>query len=292
MAWPIDARYRSFTANVTTITAASLNAIQDAIYGVVGGSKSVLQLLVDGTGDQSVSLSGLIAQFTGGTVQFDGGSLDSSAAILAAKVPSNFKLWAKFAPTGFTQAVRIYYSPTATVLYVTVNAGWNGSNWVTDSGSACARYVFDYSGMTVQGHATGTFADGSWTTGYARPGRLDGSGTAVVTGDFGSLTGWGSGATVSAVTGTDLAGTVTITAGTGTGSANSLTYTFHDGGWTNPPRILWHLVTTDDTAFAPTAMVPLMKWAENQTNTVLTGNFTAVNTKVYTFGWMMVGQKG
>jgi len=57
MAWPINARFLSLTANVTRITAALLNAIQDAIYGIIGGSKSVKSLYADGTGDQASALA-------------------------------------------------------------------------------------------------------------------------------------------------------------------------------------------------------------------------------------------
>ena len=67
-----------------------------------------------------------------------------------------------------------------------------------------------------------------------------GDGTTLVTGDVGSLSaGWGTTATVSAVTGTDYAGTITI-ASSGTGQSANPTgiLTFHDGTWTNSPIVI------------------------------------------------------
>ena len=53
---------------------------------------------------------------------------------------------------------------------------------------------------------------------------------------FGSLTGWGTTATVGSVAGTDSAFTFTVSS-SGTGQTNnpSLVVTFADGTWTNPP---------------------------------------------------------
>lgn len=53
MAWPVSARYQDFIAKTTRISAAFLNAIQDAIIGAVGGSKSLKRVTVDGVGNQS-----------------------------------------------------------------------------------------------------------------------------------------------------------------------------------------------------------------------------------------------
>lgn len=53
MAWPLTARYQTYVANVTTWTAAAANAIQDAVYKVVGGSRSVTKLDADAVGDQA-----------------------------------------------------------------------------------------------------------------------------------------------------------------------------------------------------------------------------------------------
>lgn len=64
-------------------------------------------------------------------------------------------------------------------------------------------------------------------------------GTALVTGDVGSISNFGSTATCSAVTGTDGAGTISITSsGTGQIANGSFTLTFHDGTWTTAPVVV------------------------------------------------------
>lgn len=61
-------------------------------------------------------------------------------------------------------------------------------------------------------------------------------GSALVTGDVGSVSNFGSTASVSAVSGTDAAGSISIaSAGTGQAANGTFTLTFHDGTWTNSP---------------------------------------------------------
>jgi hypothetical protein len=63
-------------------------------------------------------------------------------------------------------------------------------------------------------------------------------GTALTTGDVGSLTGWGSTASVSSVIGTDSAFQVSIScSGTGQAVNPSFVVTFKDGTWTNAPFV-------------------------------------------------------
>lgn len=72
--------------------------------------------------------------------------------------------------------------------------------------------------------------------------RLVANGTALVSGDF-VLTGWGTGATITAIAGCDMAHTFTITSGTAPISINpTVQLTFHDGAWPNTPVILAQLV--------------------------------------------------
>jgi hypothetical protein len=96
--------------------------------------------------------------------------------------------------------------------------------------------TFPASGVVVTEGATETLTNKTLagTTPYNRLRANQGS--ALVIGDFGSLTGWGSTATVSAVSGTDSEFVLSIAA-TGTGQAGNPTVvlTFHDGTWTNPP---------------------------------------------------------
>lgn len=61
-------------------------------------------------------------------------------------------------------------------------------------------------------------------------------GTALVTGDIGSLSNFGTTASVAAVSGTDSAGTISILSnGTGQVANGSFVLTFHDGTWTTAP---------------------------------------------------------
>lgn len=61
-------------------------------------------------------------------------------------------------------------------------------------------------------------------------------GTLLTTGNF-SLTGWGSGATMSSLAGRDSAHSFTITAGTGATSGAQVQLTFADGSWGTPPLV-------------------------------------------------------
>lgn len=71
MAWPIDARFQTFVANVTTITAGFMNEIQDKVYGLIGGSRTVRKLSIDGTGDQANGL-GNGTLYVSGDITTDG----------------------------------------------------------------------------------------------------------------------------------------------------------------------------------------------------------------------------
>src|SRR5207244_28108 len=81
-------------------------------------------------------------------------------------------------------------------------------------------------GSGIAGDATGTL--------LLRRLKTSG-GTALVAGDFTLSAGWGTGATVTGVVGTDQGWTITVTAA-GTPAANpTVSLTFHDGTWTNSP---------------------------------------------------------
>lgn len=72
MAWPVNARYQTFIATTTTITAAFMNAVQDAVYRLVGGSRSVAKVLVDGVGDVANAYASGTLVATGGRIIADG----------------------------------------------------------------------------------------------------------------------------------------------------------------------------------------------------------------------------
>lgn len=64
-------------------------------------------------------------------------------------------------------------------------------------------------------------------------------GSALIAGDFAISASWGSTASIASVSGTDAAGSITIlTGGTGIAANPSITLTFHDGTWTNPPIVV------------------------------------------------------
>ena len=64
-------------------------------------------------------------------------------------------------------------------------------------------------------------------------------GTALVTGDVSAITNFGTTATCSAVTGNDMAGSITISSsGTGQVANGTFLLTFHDGTWTTAPTVL------------------------------------------------------
>jgi|HubBroStandDraft_6_1064221.scaffolds.fasta_scaffold213551_2 hypothetical protein len=71
--------------------------------------------------------------------------------------------------------------------------------------------------------------------------RFTASGSNLVSGDF-LLTGWGTGATISAIHGCDMAHRFTITAGTTPSVSPTIRLTFHDGAWAFPPIILANMI--------------------------------------------------
>lgn len=66
-------------------------------------------------------------------------------------------------------------------------------------------------------------------------------GTALSNPDF-ALSGWGSGAAISNITGTDAFCRFTITAGSSPSTGPTVTLTYHDGTWNNPPFVVAHVV--------------------------------------------------
>src|SRR4051812_8580586 len=53
MSWWASSRYQTFVGNVTTITAAFLNAVQDAIIDIGSGAKTLRKVHADGVGNQA-----------------------------------------------------------------------------------------------------------------------------------------------------------------------------------------------------------------------------------------------
>lgn len=77
MAWPIDARNVDFALG-TVVTDTFLDDIQDKIYAVYGGSKSVVKLYVDGVGNAAPP-NGAGTIRTTGSITIDSGGLTVTA---------------------------------------------------------------------------------------------------------------------------------------------------------------------------------------------------------------------
>lgn len=115
--------------------------------------------------------------------------------------------------------------------------------------------------------------------------RLSSSqGTALVAGDFALSAGWGSGAAVSAVTGTDQGFDLTVTAGTSPTANPTVTLTFKDGTWTNTPILL--IQQRGGTGAQPTAI----NYTPSATAPVITWMGTPVNTNTYIFSVLVIGR--
>lgn len=111
-------------------------------------------------------------------------------------------------------------------------------------------------------------------------------GSALVVGDVGSLNGFGSTAAVSAVSGTDSAGSITI-ASSGTGQAVNaqFTLTFHDGAFPSAPIVVVSRADGNN----PTGGYAVVF---NQTTTTVTIGFaqTPVAGQTYNFNFITVGR--
>lgn len=103
--------------------------------------------------------------------------------------------------------------------------------------------------------------------------------TAVVAGDFALSGGWGSTASVGSLVGHDSAFAFTITSsGTGQAANPTVTFTFHDGSWTNSPLCLLTIFNIGSN----TAPGTLANTTESATAPVFTNNtFTPVAAQTY-----------
>ena len=112
-------------------------------------------------------------------------------------------------------------------------------------------------------------------------------GTAIVTGDWAISAGWGPGATVTAVSGTDSRGTVTITTSAAdTPTANpTATLTFKDGTWTVAPFVAAGMNA------AGTGVATDIPWTSTATTMILTydGTPAAVLSRTYILSYVVVG---
>lgn len=111
--------------------------------------------------------------------------------------------------------------------------------------------------------------------------RFTASGTSLVSGDF-LLTGWGTGATIAGIHGSDMAHRYTITAGTTPSVSPTIQLTFHDGTWTNAPTILAFMT-------GGTGAVTDLGIARTATTMTLTYEGLPVATQTYAIDVICIG---
>lgn len=139
MAWPTSARLVDYIANVTTITAATMNAIQDAVWRLIGGYRSVVKLAVDGTGNVDVSAN------PSGQLRIGGAASDTTARLKFTDVPVDFITLIESPATGGV-FVRMFSGTNgvANTIAKTVNASWTGTQWTSDiTGDATLEFISD-----------------------------------------------------------------------------------------------------------------------------------------------------
>ncbi len=108
-------------------------------------------------------------------------------------------------------------------------------------------------------------------------------GTALVAGDFALSAGWGTTASVSAVSGTDQRFRITVTsAGTGQGANPTITLTFKDGTWTAAPFVAF-------TRNGGSQLSITQDWTTTATTLVVTWRGTPVAAETYTFETVVMG---
>lgn len=111
--------------------------------------------------------------------------------------------------------------------------------------------------------------------------RITAGGTTIVSGDF-ILSGWGAGATITAIHGSDMAHRFTITAGTAPSSSPTIQFTFHDGTWTQAP-VIHTAITGGNGAVTDLSIV------KTATTYTLTYQGLPVATKTYVFDVICIG---
>lgn len=151
-------------------------------------------------------------------------------------------------------------------------ASFNNSPGVKTGANVCTNQIWMFNGVTWD-----LLADSSAT---ALP-RLQLTGTNLVTGDFG-FSGWGTGATITSIAGSDSAFQFTITAGTTPSINPQVTLNYHDGPWLSITSLtpLWINGTGNASDLSATS-----------TTSALTLTFLAlpIATKTYTFSMVVTG---
>lgn len=160
MAWPINARYQTFVANVTTITAAFLNDIQDRIYHLIGGTRSILKAGIDGVGNQDSSA------VPTGTLQIEGKSAEATPSLKFSDTVTAYNV--RIEGTGASVKSRMVQTTTGWELWTNCYyVAGGGDNWARDTaGTAATRVVMLSGTMSVYYYDTppATWATAAWAT--------------------------------------------------------------------------------------------------------------------------------
>jgi polygalacturonase len=169
--------------------------------------------------------------------------------------------------------------PSTTALLVAAGASLTGAGLIVTSGTG--TIVDLRTGLAV----TGTLG-ASGVTGALTAGRLALSGgTSVVAGDFALSAGWGTTASVSAVSGDDSRGTVTVTSsGTGQGANPTITFTFHDLAFAVAPFAIVQAAGGTGTW----AGLVAVRWSSTTLALTITPLFTPVAGSTYQFSWVLI----
>jgi hypothetical protein len=187
--------------------------------------------------------------------------------------------WNRDAGSGTGYAIRLGLDQ------ISFGVGLVAAHWV--DGDWTYPLFFDYGiaggSLAIAKGFTATLGDIVATAGKLKGKRLLGNGSPLVNGDVGSLSGWGAGGAVNAVTGDDMSGTVAITAdSSGTSAGPSFKLTFHDGTWGTAPRVICFMSKTgSSTGLAPVQVDPVS--ATDFTVTVPGWTPDASSTTIFTF---------
>lgn len=308
MAWPVTARLIDYIANVTPITAAQLNSFQDRIWKLIGGSRSVLKIRVDGTGD--VDASADIA----GSANLNSAAGDTNPAIVTtAAVTTRKEIW-RF-KVGTYHAVILKEDDR---WMLTVNAYWDGAAWQYVSGAAASRFVihrgnagtpmlrFDYfagatgwadgawvgqllytratdfiSAVTIRTTAGNISAEGDPASDQARlKGKQFVTAGAIGTGTKGVAMNNGGGDGSVVVSGNDIKGRLVVTTGAAVAASGVMTVVSFGKAYPNAPEVI---ITPSNSFSADLATQPYVS-ASTISDFTITVSATAL-TPATVYGW-------
>lgn len=244
MAWWVDALFQNMLPG-DIVSSDLLNAIQQGVVDIGGGGRSLKKLTVDGVGKVSTTVASGFASILKGIV-IPGGA-DADTAFDVTGTPTTRRRVLSVATGG--PRLRLFI--TATQAELTFNADYDGTAmlpWKRDSADLAGRLVLSTAGALAgaqvavewfDASATSTWATASWIAGLSsRKGRLLSGGTSIVSNDVSPGVGFGVGATCTAASGNDTAGTFSITTGGAPAIVASATVALKDGSFPGSSIVL------------------------------------------------------